>query len=159
MDDQLLTEARVRALVPDRIFRRGESYCARGQVLSIVRRGDVVHAFVQGREDEPYTVELTTRGDRILARCSCPYAQESDSWCKHVVAVMIGVIRHDGPIMEQPTLDSLLGPLDRQALESVVERLVEQDARLYGLVRLMAERPGLDWFPREWLAGGERDGR
>lgn len=140
MNVELLTEARVRALVPEKIFRRGDAYCEQGAVLELARRNEVLRAAVAGSMDEPYEVQVTIRGDRILARCDCPYAEEWGGWCKHIVAVMLAVARRRIPIQEQPTVRALLAGLGRGEVERLVEALVEQAPRLYDLVRDRAER-------------------
>ena len=143
MDQSLLTEARLRALVPERIFQRGEAYCRRGAVLELARRGDVLHASVEGSGEFPYRVRVTTRGDRIIAHCDCPYVDEWGEWCKHIVAVMLAVVRHRGEIVVQPTVQALVQPLDRASLEQLVESLVELDSRLYDVLRATLESPVL----------------
>jgi len=140
MDAGLLTEERVRALVPEKIFRRGDRYCESGAVLELARRGEVLHALVAGSREEPYMVQVTTRGDRILARCDCPYVEGWGEWCKHVVAVLLAAARHRGPISVQPTVRELLAPVDRPALERIVALLVDRIPRSYHLVEELVER-------------------
>jgi len=139
MDLDLLTEPRIRALAPERIFLRADAYCRRGAVLRVALRGDDLHAEVAGSADEPYAVRITTRGDRIVARCDCPYAEEWGERCKHVVAVALAVARHRIEIESEPTVRELLAPLDRRSLARLVETLVEGDDRLYLAVRAMVE--------------------
>jgi uncharacterized Zn finger protein len=135
VDEDLLTEACARALVPEKVFRRGEAYCRQGAVLELARRGDVLHAVVAGSMDEPYHVRVTTRGDRIIACCTCPYADEWEGWCKHIVAVVLAKARRCMRVVEQPTVRALLGPLDREAMEHLLETLVEREPWLYEEVR------------------------
>ncbi len=139
MDLDLLTEPHVRALAAEKIFTRGDAYCRRGAVLALALRGDVLLGAVEGTADEPYTVRIATRGDRILARCDCPYAEEWGVWCKHAVAVALAVARGT-EVERQPTVAELLAPLDRAALARLVEELVEQEPWLYGAVWESAER-------------------
>ena len=141
MDLGLLTEPHVRALAAERIVARGDAYCRRGAVLHLALRGDVLHAEVAGTADEPYAVRLTTRGDRILARCDCPYAEEWGEWCKHAVAAALAVARGTLPVERQPTVRELVAPLDRAALVRVLDALVEHDPRVYDAVRLGIEGP------------------
>ena len=134
MDLDLLTEPHVRALAAEKIVARGDAYCRRGAVLRLVLRGDVLHAEVAGTADEPYAVRVTTRGDRILVRCDCPYAEEWGTWCKHAVAAALAVARGTVPIERQPTVGELLAPLDREALVRLVDAMVEYDPWLYDAV-------------------------
>lgn len=139
MDLDLLTESHVRALAAEKIYARGDAYCRRGAVVVLVLRGDVLLGAVAGTADEPYVVQLTTRGDRILARCDCPYAEEWGVWCKHAVAVGLAVARRRTEIERQPTVRELLAPLDRAGLVRLVDALVEHDPWLYGEVCAIVE--------------------
>lgn len=143
MDLALLTEPHVRALAAEKIFLRGDAYCRRGAVLRLALRGDVLHAEVAGTADEPYAVRITTRGDRILARCDCPYAEEWGEWCKHAVAVALAVARGTLPVEDEPTVRDLVGPLDRAALVQLLEAIVELDPPIYDALRI-----GIEDLPR-----------
>lgn len=143
MDLDLLTEPHVRALAAEKIVARGDAYCRRGAVLHLALRGDVLHAEVAGTADEPYAVRVTTRGDRILVRCDCPYAEEWGTWCKHAVAATLAVARGTLPIEQEPTVRELLAPLDRDALVRLVEAVVELDPLIYDALRI-----GIEDLPR-----------
>lgn len=136
-----LSEAGIRALADDRIFARGDGYCARGNVLELARRGEVLHALVAGHRDDPYHVQVLVRGDRILARCDCPYAGEWGECCKHMVAALLAFVRGTVECVEQPTVSALLSPLPRAALEALIERMVDLDPWLYDEVRAPEPRP------------------
>jgi len=136
----VLGEAQIRAAVPERIFLRGDAYCEQGAVVRLARRGECVHAAVAGSEAEPYQVEVTARGDRVLARCDCPYADEWGEWCKHVVAVLLALARGRTQVEEQPTVRELLATLDRRRIEEVVATLVEEMPGLYDVVRERTQR-------------------
>lgn len=131
----VLGEAQIRAAVPEKTFLRGDAYCEQGSVLSVARRGERIHAAVAGSEAEPYQVQVTARGDRVLASCDCPYAEEWGEWCKHIVAVLLALARGRTEVEEQPTVRELLAPLDRRRVEEVVEALVEETPHLYEVVR------------------------
>ena len=141
--EDVLDEAYVRSAVPEQIFLRGEAYCARGAVLSLARRGGRVHAEVEGSREAPYRVHAWARGDRVVAGCDGPYAEDRGEWCKHVVAVLLALVRHRLPVEEQPTVHELLAGRDRHAVERLVERLVEAEPWLYDAVRDWARAGGL----------------
>lgn len=143
MDLDLLTEPHVRALAAEKIVARGDAYCRRGAVLRLALRGDVLHAEVAGTADAPYAVRVTTRGDRILVRCDCPYAEDWGTWCKHAVAAALAVARGTVPIEQEPTVRELLAPLERDALVRLLDAIVEFDPRLYDAVRF-----GIEDLPR-----------
>ena len=80
-----LSEATIRRQATAESFRRGQDYYRRGAVVSVVRRGDVIQAEVEGSHYEPYRVRLTFDQRGITtATCSCPY--DWGGWCKHIVA-------------------------------------------------------------------------
>ncbi len=51
-----LTEDAIRSLAGARSFSRGQDYYREGLVLSLVQRGDEIHARVAGSGEEPYRV-------------------------------------------------------------------------------------------------------
>jgi uncharacterized Zn finger protein len=109
-------------------YQRGEEYYESGAVTSLVRRGNTVTADVEGSMDD-YIVTVTFRGDgEIEAECDCPY--EYGGWCKHIVAVMLTCLHDSEDVEEQPTLETLLEPLDRVALQMLVLKLAEENPRL-----------------------------
>jgi uncharacterized Zn finger protein len=55
-------------------------------------------------------VRVVARGDRVLARCDCPYAEDWGEWCEHVVAVLLALARGRVTVDEQPTVRELLAP-------------------------------------------------
>ncbi len=130
-----LTEAMVRQHATPEVFRRGEDYLARGAVLSLLRRGDVLLAEVEGSDYAPYRVSITSgAGGEIAAECSCPYGAEWGGWCKHIVAALLTMMRTPNTIEEQPPLAKLLAKLNREQLESLLLGLAEADPGLYDLI-------------------------
>ncbi len=47
--------------------------------------------------------------------------------CKHVVAVLLKFLAEPGEVAERPSLDELLGPLDREALAALLMKRSESD--------------------------------
>jgi uncharacterized Zn finger protein len=134
-----LTERTVEHLVDPRIHARGVRYARDGAVVEIAWRGEVLHAAVQGSEDEPYQVAVEARGDRLAVECECPYFEDQGgAWCKHIVATLLVALAARGAIPSQPTVAELLAPLDRDALAWLVEHLVELDPGLYDSLAPMA---------------------
>jgi uncharacterized Zn finger protein len=123
------------------VFRRGESYWRNGAVDGLAQRGNVLRAAVQGSQYERYDVAVTLGENRIeSAHCSCPYSDERDGWCKHIVAVLLAAIEDPGAIDEEEPLPDLLEPLDRDALKSILVTLAEQDPGLGDRIAELAER-------------------
>ena len=139
----------VRALATVESFARGRDYLRRGAVYGIERRGDRLTAEVGGSEYAPYTVTIELGESGVAAaRCSCPY--DWGGACKHIVAVLLKYLASPDAVVERPSLDYMLGCLDREALAALLVRRAKLD-------------PGLaTWLEAELAAGGsveEPDGR
>ena len=121
-----LSEAAIRRQATPESFSRGESYYREGAVLSLVQRGNMVQAEVEGSQYEPYRVQVTfDEGGVTGATCNCPY--DWGGWCKHIVAVLLACQRESDLIEERPALDELLAGLDREQLRDVLLRLAAND--------------------------------
>lgn len=124
-----LNEAGIQAHASSESFRRGEDYYRRGAVLSLVRRGDVLHAEVAGSDFDPYDVRVVFDEAEIRgATCSCPY--DWGGWCKHVVAALLACLHEPETVRETPSLEELLSGLDRDRLLDLLLRLAERNPSL-----------------------------
>src|SRR5688572_19797203 len=69
-----LTEAAIRLRANDSSLARSEEYLARGAVVGIERRGDLLLAEVEGSAYTPYRVAVTFGLFGVEeATCTCPY--------------------------------------------------------------------------------------
>lgn len=129
MSTSSLTEAQIRRYASGESFRRGQDYHARGAVLSLVRRGNIIEAEVEGSNPHPYIVHCTfeERG-APSATCTCPY--DWGGWCKHIVAACLSIIHDSEQIEERPALAALLADLDREQLLELLVKLAERDPSL-----------------------------
>src|SRR5690348_2479064 len=94
-----LTEALIRQHATPDSFQRGQEYSRGGAVLSVVRRGSVVEAKVEGSLPAPYLVRVVfDAGGISLATCTCPY--DWGGWCKHIVAALLTCVRDPGAVEE-----------------------------------------------------------
>ncbi|MBW4441985.1 MAG: SWIM zinc finger family protein [Plectolyngbya sp. WJT66-NPBG17] len=83
-----LSEAMIRRHTTGRSFERGQHYCRAGAVSSLIQRGNVLWAQVEGTEAAPYRIRIWVDSGGIKsASCSCLYDYEG--WCKHIVATLI----------------------------------------------------------------------
>ncbi|HEX8696239.1 MAG TPA: SWIM zinc finger family protein [Longimicrobium sp.] len=138
---QLPTESEVRRRVGDGVFRRGDEYCRRGAVLSLSRRGGALLAEVAGSEAAPYRVTVTVgRRGEVRAACTCPFMEEGDGWCKHVVAALLRAEREPEAVSEEPALETLLAPLTAEQLRAFVAQWAGEDPDGYDRVRAYAAR-------------------
>lgn len=149
-----LPEAVIRAHTSDKVRARGEEYFAQGMVLSLVRRGDTLHAQVEGNGAEPYRVSVQEQSDgEVEAQCTCPYMEEWDGWCKHIVAALLHYAEEQDDVSEEKPVAQLLDPLEWEALVAIIEGLVEYDPALYeAVIELMNGRQPLRRrdFGAEW---------
>ncbi len=134
-----ITEGMIMQHVSSQSFERGKRYYNQGNVGSVVRRGQSLIGEVWGSQYDPYRVEVTFDSAGITgAFCSCPY--DWGGWCKHVVAVLLTLIREKPGVEERPTVDALLADLNAEQLRSVLEALITNDATLITEVEtLMAQ--------------------
>ncbi len=128
-------DAEIARNTTDKVFQRGQDYYEQGAVLSVVRRGGLLQAEVEGSEDEPYLVSVTVGSDAVKgAYCTCPYMEEWDGWCKHIVAALLFCRENPGEVEERPALTALLDGLDRKQPQALVQALVAGTPRLAGEV-------------------------
>ena len=140
-------EAEIANNTTDKVYQRGVDYYRQGAVLSVLRRGDLVQAEVEGSEDEPYLVSFTVGPKGVgEADCTCPFGEEWDGWCKHIVATLLFCVHKAGSVEEQPALKALLAGLDRDQLQTLVEKVAANKPRLIEEIaervrRLKASKP------------------
>ncbi len=124
-----LTENAVREGASAESFRRGQEYYDEGAVVSLVRRGNVIEAEVEGSQPEPYSVRVELdEGGITAALCDCPY--DWGGWCKHIVATLLACLQEPQSIEERPPLEQLLAELDRDQLQGLLLALAEPEPRL-----------------------------
>ena len=133
-----LTEAIIRQHTTAQSYQRGLDYYKRGAVLSVVRRGQQIQAEVEGSQYAPYQVRITFDAGGITdALCSCPY--DWGGWCKHIAATLLTCIHEPEEIEERPSIDSLLDELDRDQLQTLLLKLIEQQPGLADLVEVQVQ--------------------
>ncbi len=119
------TEATIRQFTTAESFRRGEEYYERGAVISLIRRGNVLQAEVEGSQYEPYRVRVTfDTGGITGAVCTCPY--DWGGWCKHIVATLLAALDEPEEIEEHPEVAEMLARLNRDQLQALVLKLIER---------------------------------
>lgn len=128
-----LSEALIREHAAPESFDRGLDYLRHAAVGSLVQRGNVLEAEVEGSAPTPYRVRvIADAGGITKVTCTCPYA--SGGWCKHVVAILLAALRHPEEIAKRPPLEAVLALLDPQQLRDIVLHLVEREPRLVDIV-------------------------
>lgn len=131
-----ISPSQIAANATEKVFARGEDLFHDGAVLSIARRGEALHAQVEGSEEEPYSVKVTLRDGAVeSADCTCPY--EYGGWCKHIVAALLFAIEAPEEIEVQMPLDELLQAMPPESLIKVLCTMAgddphfEEDLRVY----------------------------
>ncbi len=121
-----LSDATIRRQATAESFSRGENYYQRGAVISLVQRGNVLQAEVEGSQYEPYRVRVTCdEGGITSAVCDCPY--DWGGWCKHIVATLLTYLHEPDLVEKRPTLDDILTDLEREQLQDLLLHLATRD--------------------------------
>jgi len=81
----------LKELAGTRSFTLGEDYYRQGAVRKVIVNGDKLTATVEGTER--YKVVLKTGEGELDYRCSCPWYEETDEFCKHCVAAGLAYLR------------------------------------------------------------------
>jgi uncharacterized Zn finger protein len=150
-----LSEAAIRRQATGESFRRGENYCRQGTVVSLVRRGDLLQAQVEGSQYEPYRVRVTfDAGGITSAACSCPY--DGGGWCKHIVATLLACLHEPDAIEVRPTLDEQFAELDREQLQGLLmHRAAGREDEWQAVLRHIRARHGRKYKLMRMLEGLE----
>ena len=112
--------------VPTKLYKRGLDYFEQGFVKGLTEDApNRFHARVAGTRDYQVSVNLTKDGTIVGSYCTCPF--ESDSLCKHEVAVCLA-IREYKEENRSPAEDVLtqLKMLKKAELLEILEELVEK---------------------------------
>ncbi len=120
-----LNEATIRRHATVQSFDRGQNYFQAGSVTSLIERGNVLSASVEGSEAEPYRIHIHfDKGGITSAICTCPH--DFGGWCKHIVATLLTCLHRPDQIEQRPELVNLLAPLSREQLQTIVQSLAHQ---------------------------------
>ncbi len=130
----------MRRNVTSEILKRGDDYRRSGAVENVVLRDDALSALVQGNEYKPYRVRILLGKREIKsADCNCPYGEEWEGWCKHIVAVLLYCVYSAESVEEGRPLQEALAPLDRDALQALLLQLAETQPDLVEEIASRAE--------------------
>jgi uncharacterized Zn finger protein len=123
------TEATLASYAAPQIIERGRAYYKQGRVSSLVWRGSILFAEVEGSEGEAYLVRCTCQEqDLLTATCTCPY--DWGGWCKHIVATCLALLLQPETIQQRPPLEHLLTDLTHEQLQTLLLTLAERDPSL-----------------------------
>jgi uncharacterized Zn finger protein len=140
MSPPSLTETIIHQYASPESFQRGYDYYQRGAVLSLVKRGMMFQAEVEGSDYLPYIVHCVFEADgTITVTCSCPY--DWGGWCKHIVATGLTMIHQPTIIEERPMLKDLLSNVDREQLQALLLKLAEREPVLINVIEELVGLP------------------
>lgn len=135
----------LKTYVPAKLYKRGLDYFDQGFVAQLMEDApNRWHALVAGTQDYEVSVNLTKDGAIVGSYCTCPF--ESDSLCKHEVAVCLA-IREFKEENRSPAIDVLtqLKTLKKAELLEILEELMEKQptVHLY-LTEKFTDSSGMD---------------
>lgn len=123
------TDATIRQRAAPGAFRQGTEYYTRGAVASLTRRGNALHAEVEGSRPSNHRVRVASDAAGITeAACSC--GGTYGGWCTHVVATLLAALHDPESIAQQPDLEGLLAGLDRDGLQALALDLAARESAL-----------------------------
>jgi len=118
-----LSEMKIKTYSSEPIFEKGTQYYQKGAVISLIQRGNQVHAQVEGSEYYPYQVRMDfDEGGLLEAICNCPYTWEG--WCKHITAALLCCLHNPESIEEKAGYAELVGQLELAPLRKLLEHLL-----------------------------------
>lgn len=135
----------LKTMVPAKLYQRGLDYFKQDFVEQLTEDApNRWHALVAGTRDYEVSIHLKKDGTIVGSYCTCPF--ESDSLCKHEVAVCLAICSHkkeSGPA--EVDIRTQLKGLKKAELLEILEELMEKQpsARLY-LTEKFASPDGMD---------------
>ena len=136
-----LTEADIKKMVSQKIFNRGLDYFKEDAIFDIRMAGSAVEASVRGNRYLPYQVkiEFGKKGVKEAPFCSCPYGEEFLETCKHIVVVLLILVKKPEKVKKEKTLSELTEGLDKSHLKELLGFLVKEDRSLLSLIEDFVE--------------------
>ena len=127
-----LTETGIREMVSSKIFNRGLEYFKEKAVCHIYSTDNVIEAHVEGTDDFPYKVQIEFDKSGLKGEpfCSCPYAEDFNEICKHIVAVLLTVLKKPKTVKAKKKLSDILKTLDKTNLIQLIETVVKTNSSL-----------------------------
>ena len=127
-----LTETSIKELVSGKIFNRGLEYFKEKAVCNIYAIDNMIEAYVEGSDYSPYKVQIEFDKSGLKGEpfCSCPYAEDFGETCKHIVAVLLTVLKNPKTLKAKEKLSDILKNLDKNNLIQLIETMVKTDSSL-----------------------------
>ncbi|WP_052652825.1 DDE-type integrase/transposase/recombinase [Planococcus massiliensis] len=135
----------LKTTVPAKLYKRGLDYFEQDFIEQLTEDApNRWHALVMGTRDYEVSVNLTKDGTIVGSYCTCPF--ESDSLCKHEVAVCLAICEYKKENSSSAVdVQARLKTLKKVELLEILEELVEKQptVQLY-LAEKFANPNGMD---------------
>jgi hypothetical protein len=123
-----ITKSYIESLATNQSFSRGKSYYQRGEVSSVVQKGNTFIGEVSG--SDTYRIKIIVDSNGITSTCSCPY--DWGGICKHVVAVGLAIadgdFKKDSSYMpESDFFDRIFPHISPEILELFWQKCLRED--------------------------------
>lgn len=141
------------SLTDGQSFSRGKAYFEEGRVSEIRADDDRIVATVQG--SNLYRVELCEEDGALCYSCSCPFYEDTASFCKHCVAVALAAIQQKNEggkktkstgVIKKETygkaIETYLKTLDKGTLVSMLLHYSDENEELQSQLFLKASAEG-----------------
>lgn len=126
---EVLTEAKLLRYADARSWKLGEEYLASGAVVMMRADAERVTAAIRGTQPYTATLSVTSRGN-LLYDCSCPYHQDHEVFCKHLVALGLAYVRRNSveeiAVPAGSAMDTIQKHLESLPKEQLVTLLMAQ---------------------------------
>jgi hypothetical protein len=133
-----LSEAQIKKLTDAGSFERGQRYFTIGSIIEPILQGNELRAQCAGSRYEPYELSVTFNKQGVAEMdCSCPVGGA----CKHLVALLLTVVRQPDVIQRVPPLKILLAERSREELVEIIGELVKREPKLVAVIELANAGP------------------
>lgn len=123
----------LKTTVPAKLYKRGLDYYNQGFVEQLTEDApNRWHALVSGTQDYEVSVNLRKDGTIVGSYCTCPF--ESDSLCKHEIAVCLAIREYkevNGTTAVDVLVLAQLKTLKKAELLDILEELVEKQPAVH----------------------------
>ena len=129
------SEKTIRGACETKVWERGRALNKGRSLNGLIRAGDELFARFLGSQNEPYQLHARLQNGAVTeASCSCPF--EGDGWCKHLVALLLRYAQAPDDYQVLPPLSDMIGALERDELNRLVETLVRREPNLLATLAL-----------------------
>ncbi|MCR4404355.1 MAG: hypothetical protein NUW06_03560 [Candidatus Acetothermia bacterium] len=123
-----LTEAEIKRRCDEQVWQRGEDYYRSGRVRRCLKSARGLQAQVHGTT--VYDVRITERRGKLIAICTCPFAQSWEGYCKHIVATLLAWLEEPERFVSTEGFQGTLKKKTKGELVEILSRICEAYPRI-----------------------------